>query len=301
LTTNNHAGNTEKTEGTSINTNKTKHQTENQQQKQQMTKKQQRDVDNREDIHKALAHIGNESLDNTITKGVMGGLEHIATSKQLEDQGLEIPKRCTHCDAGMGHKQSTRHANSPHQIQPLGPGTAISADVIGPMRPSINGNTLMVVVMCMTTKYMYVRGLKHQRDMHIEFERYRALMKNRDIKHDRVHIGLSKMVTDSAKNLIGEMMQTWQRDHFITDWQSAPYSQNQNMVESKIKSLFGKGIANLNTSGFPFFMAQHMIQMACNAMNNIWVKAINTSSLGLGVFFGRKLLESAICTHRGCP
>ena len=54
-----------------------------------MTKKQQRDVDNREDIHKALAHIGNESLDNTITKGVMEGLEHIATSKQLKDQGLE--------------------------------------------------------------------------------------------------------------------------------------------------------------------------------------------------------------------
>jgi len=104
-------------------------------------------------------------------------------------------------------------------------------------------------------------------------------MKDRDIKHDRVHIGLSKMVTDSAKNLIGEMMQVWQRDHFITDWQSAPYSQNQNMVESKIKSLFGKGIANLNTSGFPFFMAQHMIQMACNAMNNIWVKAINTSPM----------------------
>jgi hypothetical protein len=51
------------------------------------------------------------------------------------------------------------------------------------------------------------------------------------------------------------------------------------MVESKIKSLFGKGIANLNTSGFPFFMAQHMIQMACNAMNNIWVKAINTSPM----------------------
>jgi hypothetical protein len=159
-----------------------------------MTKKQQRDVDNREDIHKSLGHIGNYSLDNTITKGIMGGLEHIATSKQLEDQGLEIPKRCTHCDAGMGHKHSTRHANSPHQIQPLGPGTAISADVIGPMRSSINGNTLMVVVMCMTTKYMYVRGLKHQRDMHIEFERYRALMKDRYIKHDRVHIGLSKMV-----------------------------------------------------------------------------------------------------------
>jgi hypothetical protein len=92
--------------------------------------------------------------------------------------------------------------------------------------------------------------------MHIEFERYRALMKDRDIKHDRVpvHIGLSKMVTDPAKNIIGEMMQIWQREHFITDWQSAPYSQNQNMVESKIKSLFVKGIANLNTSGFPFVM-----------------------------------------------
>ena len=198
-----------------------------------MTKKQQRDVDNREYIHKALAHIENESLDNTITKGVMEGLEHIATSKQLKDQGLEIPKRCKNCDAGMGQKQTTHpgQANTPHQIRPLGPGTAISADVIGPMRPSINGNTLMAVVMCMTTKYIYVRGLKHQRDMHNEFERYRALMINRDIKHDRVHIGLSKMVTDSAKNLIGERMQIWQRDHFITDWQSAPYSQNQNMVE----------------------------------------------------------------------
>ena len=95
-----------------------------------MTKKQQRDVDNREDIHKALAHIGNESLDNTITKGVMGGLEHIATSSQLRDQGLEIPKRCIHCDVGMGQKQSTPSFHSPHQIQPLGPGTAISADVI---------------------------------------------------------------------------------------------------------------------------------------------------------------------------
>jgi hypothetical protein len=86
-------------------------------------------------------------------------------------------------------------------------------------------------------------------------------------------------VTDSAKNLIGEMMKKWQREHFITDWQSAPHSQNQNMVESKIKSVFGKGIANLNTSELPFFMAQHMIQMACDAVNNTWVKSINTSPM----------------------
>ena len=131
--------------------------------------------------------------------------------------------------------------------------------------------------MCMSTKYLYVRGMKDQRDMHKEFERYRALMKMSDTKHDRVHIGLSKMVTDSAKNLIGETMKAWQTEHFITDWQSAPYSQNQNMVESMIKHLFGKAVAYLSASGFPHIMQMHMIQMACDAMNNIWVHSINTS------------------------
>jgi hypothetical protein len=47
--------------------------------------------------------------------------------------------------------------------------------------------------------------------MHKEFEKYRAMMKVSDTMHDRVHIGLSKMVTGSAENLIGEQMKQYGR------------------------------------------------------------------------------------------
>jgi hypothetical protein len=43
----------------------------------------------------------------------------------------------------------------------------------------------------------------------------------------------------------------------------------RDMVETKIKSLFGIGVANMSSSSFPFIMIMHMIQMACESMNNV--------------------------------
>jgi hypothetical protein len=63
-------------------------------------------------------------------------------------------------------------------------------------------------------------------------------MKREDVKHRRVHLGMSKLVTDSAMNLMSAKMKIWEAAHHIVDWPSAPYSQNQNYVESKIKHVF---------------------------------------------------------------
>ena len=42
--------------------------------------------------------------------------------------------------------------------------------------------------------------------MRIKFMEYMARMKQADVKHRRVHLGLSKMVTDSAINLMSKEM-----------------------------------------------------------------------------------------------
>ena len=103
----------------------------------------------------------------------------------------------------------------------------------------------MLVIVDMETKHIYTRGLKDQRDMHEKFAEYCAMMKRLNKKYRRVHLRLSKMTTDSAINLMCKTMKEWQHTGFIVDWQSAPYAQNQNYVESKIKHLFAGAIANL--------------------------------------------------------
>jgi hypothetical protein len=70
--------------------------------------------------------------------------------------------------------------------------------------------------------------------------------------------------------LMSAKMKVWQAEHHIVDWQSAPYSQNQNYVESKIKHVFAGGIANLSSSGFPHMLLMHMCQMKATAMNAHW-------------------------------
>jgi hypothetical protein len=65
-------------------------------------------------------------------KKVMHGLDGAPTSKQLEEIArLEMEKQFTDRAAGMGSKESTHGTGTPHKIQPLGLGTAISADVLG--------------------------------------------------------------------------------------------------------------------------------------------------------------------------
>ena len=137
----------------------------------------------------------------------------------------------------------------------------------------------MLIIVDLQTKYLYVRGLKEQRDMHTKFDEYCSLMKRLDVKHRRVHLGLSKMVTDSAMNLMSEKMKAWQASRHIVDWQSAPYTQNQNYVESKIQHLFAGGIANLSSSGFPHMLLVHMTQMKADAMNAHWVHGSELSPM----------------------
>jgi hypothetical protein len=79
--------------------------------------------------------------------------------------------------------------------------------------------------------------------------------------------------------MMSKTMKQWQREMNIVDWQSAPYSQNQNYVESKIKHLFAGGIANMSSSGFPHMMIVNMTKMKAEAMNAHWVDGSDKSPL----------------------
>jgi hypothetical protein len=85
----------------------------------------------------------------------------------------------------------------------------ISADVIGPFTRSITGAAYMLVIVCMKTKYMYVRSIKGQQDMHDKFEEYRMTMIAKDAHCNRVHLNISKLCTDHAQNLMSEEMKIW--------------------------------------------------------------------------------------------
>jgi hypothetical protein len=106
-------------------------------------------------------------------------------------------------------------------------------------------------------------------------------MERENMKMGTVFTGMTKMCTDSAANLIGKTVQQWQKSSWRVDWQSAPYSQNQNAVESKIEALFARGISNLKSSGLPFMLCifVYMIYMAADAMNCLWTKAINMAPI----------------------
>ena len=167
-------------------------------------------------------HCGDGTLYETITRQVMDGMEGMTTSGRIKRAlGPHGKRRCKHCEAGWSRKQSTKSSGIVHKTPPKGEGTDISADVIGPVRKSVEGYTLMLIIVDLQTKYLYVRGLKEQRDMHTKFDEYCSLMKRLDVKHRRVHLGLSKMTTDSAMNLMSEKMKAWQASRHIVDWQSA--------------------------------------------------------------------------------
>ena len=231
--------------------------------------------------HDSLSHCGDRTLDETITREVMWGVENIATSGRIErEKGPHGKRKCKHCEAGWAHKQTTKNSGPVHKIVTLGEGTDCSADVIGPFpRASIEGYIYMLVIIDFQTKYLYVRGLKDQQEMHEKFEEFCTEMKRLDKKYNRVHLGMSKLVTDSAMNLMSKTMKQWQRTNYIVDWQSAPYSQNQNYVESKIKHLFAGGIANMSSSGFPHMMIVNMTKMKAEAMNAHWVDGSDKSPL----------------------
>jgi hypothetical protein len=234
----------------------------------------------REISHDALCHCGDKTLDETITRQVMDGGEKLTTSGRLKRAlGPKGKRKCRHCEAGWAQKQSTKNSGMVHKTPPKGAGTDVSADVVGPMPRSIEGHNLFLIVIDLQTKWIYIAGMKDQADMHLRFDEYLALMKREDMKHRRVHLGLSKMVTDSAMNLMSTKMKVWQAEHHIVDWQSAPYSQNQNYVESKIKHVFAGGIANLASSGFPHMLLMHMCQMKATAMNAHWVAGSDLSPL----------------------
>ena len=225
-----------------------------------------------------MSHCGDHTLDETITRQVMDGTEALTTSGRLKLALGSLGKRkCKHCEAGWAQKQ---HTTGPvHKTPPKGPGTDISADVVGPMPTSIDGKNLFLITICMQTKWIWMSGLKNQSDMHLKFDEYLAITKRMDMKHRRVHLGMSKLVTDSAMNLMSEKMKIWEAANHIVDWQSAPYSQNQNYVESKIKHVFAGGIANISSSGFPHMLLMHMCHMKVEAMNAHWVSGSDLSPM----------------------
>ena len=123
--------------------------------------------------HDALCHCGDGTLDETITRQVMDGMEGMTTSTRIKRElGPGGKPKCKHCEAGWSRKQSIRSTGEVHKESPKGEGTDISADVIGPVRTSIEGFTLMLIIVCLQTKHLYVRGLKEQRDMHIKFDEW---------------------------------------------------------------------------------------------------------------------------------
>jgi hypothetical protein len=78
---------------------------------------------------------------------------------------------------------------------------------------------------------------------------------------------------------MSEKTKIWEAANHIVDWQSAPYSQNQNYVESKIKHVFAGGIANISSSGFPHMLLMHMCHMKVEAMNAHWVSGSDLSPM----------------------
>jgi len=172
----------------------------------------------REIVHDALSHSGDQTLDETITRKVMHGVEELTTSGRIvRMKGPKGKRKCKHCEAGWSKKQSTKQSGVVHKTPPKGEGTDISADVIGPFRQSVEGYIYMLVIVDMETKFLYIRGLKDQREMHERFAEYCALMKRLNKKYRRVHLKLSKMTTDSAINLMCRTMKEWQRIGFIVD------------------------------------------------------------------------------------
>jgi hypothetical protein len=136
----------------------------------------------------------------------------------------------------------------------------------------------MLVIVCMKTKYMYVKGIADQADLHDKFEEYRTIMKAKDVKYKRVALNINE--TDHAQNLMSNEMKIWRQTHFIREYQSAPYGQHQNFVESKIQTqLFQGGVACLSSSGFPNFMLHHMAVMKAESMNAHWCEGSELSPL----------------------
>ena len=189
--------------------------------KKRRSRKAKRIID-RELVHQMLCHPGDNQLDRTIQTGTMQGLEMVPTREQLLTKGETVPERRECCEAGKAHKNPTKNSGSPHKTGPKGRGTDWSCDVIGPIRQSINGQTLILVMMCLSTKFVYVRGLQHQKNIETELTTFQSHMERENIKMGTVFTGMTKMCTDSAANLIGKTVQKWQKGSWCVDWQSAP-------------------------------------------------------------------------------
>ena len=149
-------------------------------------------VSDRELVHKMLCHPGDEQLDRTIQTGCMEGLELVPTREQLVTRGEVVPEKRECCEAGKAHKNPTKNSGSPHKTAPKGRGTDWSCDVIGPIRQSITGQTLILVMVCLSTKYLYVRGLQHQRNIETELNTFKATNERENVKMGTVYTGMTK-------------------------------------------------------------------------------------------------------------
>jgi hypothetical protein len=120
-----------------------------------------------------MIHCGDHTLDETTTRQVMDGTEALTTPGRLKRALGPLGKRkCKHCEAGWAQKQHTRNNGPVHKTPPKGPQALISADVVGPIPTSINGNNLFLITICMQTKWIWMSGLKDQSDMHLKFGEY---------------------------------------------------------------------------------------------------------------------------------
>jgi hypothetical protein len=139
-------------------------------------------INGRELVHTMLCHPGDEQLDRTTQTGTMQGLEMVPTREQRQTRGITVPEKRECCEAGKAHKNPTKNSGSPHKTAPKGRGTDWSCDVIDPIRQSINGQTLILVMMCLSTKFVYVRGLQHQKNIETELTTFQAHMERENMK-----------------------------------------------------------------------------------------------------------------------
>jgi hypothetical protein len=73
----------------------------------------------------------------------------------------------------------------------------------------------------------------------------------------------------------------WQKSSWCVDWQSAPYSQNQNSVESKIEALFARGVyikPEVEWVTIHVICIHDIYGSRCNELP-IWTKAINMAPI----------------------
>ena len=86
---------------------------------------------------------------------------------------------------------------------------------------------------------------------------------------------MDKLVSDSAKNEISHKVQDILRAYNISDWQSEPHHQNQNLAEWRYRTIKAWTKTLMNRTGSPAYCWLLTLQYVCYILNHI-----STGSLG---------------------